>query len=104
MLECDDLVGLGMAAHQLAPEEKRSPRGHLPDRPQYQLHEFLHRVLFLLRVSTGRSAQETATSFSFEEIYKKIDEMLELWGTGILLQERVAPGLADRYTKIYCAP
>src|SRR5207245_425447 len=31
-------------------EEKRSPCRHLPDRPQHQLHEFLHRVLFFLRV------------------------------------------------------
>ena len=50
MLESDDLVGIGMAAQPDAPQEERSARGHLPDRPQHQLHQFLHRILFVLRV------------------------------------------------------
>ena len=33
-----------------APQEDRSARRHLSDRPQHQLHEFLHGVLLVLRV------------------------------------------------------
>src|SRR5438105_11269959 len=43
----------GRPRHGSAPtavEEKRSPRRDLPNRPQHQLHEFLHGVLLLLRV------------------------------------------------------
>ena len=39
-----------MAANQLRKKKNRSARGHLPDRSQHQLHEFLHRVLLLLRL------------------------------------------------------
>jgi len=50
MLESDDLIGIGMAAHQLRLKKKRPAHRHLPGRSQHQLHQFLHRVLFLLRV------------------------------------------------------
>jgi len=40
---------------------------------------------------------------SFEDIYKKIDEMLELGGTGILLQGGLHPDCKSATTKIFCA-
>ena len=93
----DDLIGIGMEAMEVRNRKDRSARRHLPDRSQHQLHEFLHRVLFVLRVSIARWARAMAICFTFEEIYKKIDEMLELGGTGVLLQGGLHPDLRVEY-------
>ena len=69
---------------------------HLPDRPQHQLHKFLHGVLLVLRVLPAAGAKD-GYILSFESIYEKIDEMLELGGTGVLLQGGLHPDLQIGY-------
>jgi len=40
-----------------APQEERPARRHLPDRPQHQLHQFLHRILLVLRLLPPHGGQ-----------------------------------------------
>ena len=93
MLECDDLVGLGMAAHQLR-LKKNDPRV-----VTYQIDRNINYTNFCTEYCSFCAFYRPLGArdgylLSFEQIYKKIDEMLELGGTGILLQGGLHPDLS----------
>src|SRR5260370_8431942 len=90
MLESDDLVGLGMAAHQMR-LKKNDPRV-----VTYQIDRNINYTNFCTEYCSFCAfyrplGAKDGYMLSFEEIYKKIDEMLELGGTGILLQGGLHP-------------
>jgi cyclic dehypoxanthinyl futalosine synthase len=96
MLESDDLVGLGMAAHQLR-LKKNDPRV-----VTYQIDRNINYTNFCTEYCSFCAfyrplGAKDGYILSFEEIYKKIDEMLELGGTGILLQGGLHPDLQIGY-------
>src|SRR5438309_8245205 len=77
MLECDDLVGLGMAAHQLR-LKKNDPRV-----VTYQIDRNINYTNFCTEYCSFCAFYRPLGArdgylLSFEEIYKKIEEMLEL--------------------------
>src|SRR6267143_1348453 len=96
MLESDDLVGLGMAAHQLR-LKKNDPRV-----VTYQIDRNINYTNFCTEYCSFCAfyrplGAKDGYILSFEDIYKKIDEMLELGGTGILLQGGLHPDLQIGY-------
>ena len=96
MLESDDLVGLGMAAH-LMRLKKNDPRV-----VTYQIDRNINYTNFCTEYCSFCAfyrplGAKNGYILSFEEIYKKIDEMLELGGTGILLQGGLHPDLQIGY-------
>src|SRR5467141_2294307 len=96
MLESDDLVGLGMAAHQ-ARLKKNDPRV-----VTYQIDRNINYTNFCTEYCSFCAFYRPLGArdgyiLSFEEIYSKIDEMLELGGTGILLQGGLHPDLQIGY-------
>src|SRR5437773_1260295 len=96
MLESDDLVGLGMAAHQ-ARLKKNDPRV-----VTYQIDRNINYTNFCTEYCSFCAfyrplGAKDGYILPFEEIYKKIDEMLELGGTGILLQGGLHPDLQIGY-------
>ena len=96
LLESDDLVGLGMAAHQ-ARLKKNDPRV-----VTYQIDRNINYTNFCTEYCSFCAfyrplGAKDGYILPFEEIYKKIDEMLELGGTGILLQGGLHPDLQIGY-------
>src|SRR3979490_3537754 len=96
MLESDDLVGLGMAAHQMR-LQKNDPRV-----VTYQIDRNINYTNFCTEYCSFCAFYRPLGSkegylLSFETIYKKIEEMLELGGTGILLQGGFPPDLRIEY-------
>jgi cyclic dehypoxanthinyl futalosine synthase len=85
MLESDDLLGIGMAAHQMR-LKKTDPRV-----ATYQIDRNINYTNFCTEYCSFCAfyrplGAKDGYLLSFESIYEKIDEMLELGGTGVLLQ------------------
>ena len=96
MLESDDLIGIGMEAHQ-SRLKKNDPRV-----VTYQIDRNINYTNFCTEYCSFCAfyrplGAKDGYILPFEEIYKKIDEMLELGGTGILLQGGLHPDLQIGY-------
>src|SRR2546430_8701289 len=96
MLESDDLIGIGMEAHQFR-LKKNDPRV-----ATYQIDRNINYTNFCTEYCSFCAfyrplGAKDGYILPFEEIYKKIDEMLELGGTGILLQGGLHPDLQIGY-------
>src|SRR6266852_5662596 len=96
MLESDDLIGIGMAAHEMR-LKKNDPRV-----VTYQIDRNINYTNFCTEYCSFCTFYQPLGAkdgyiLSFEEIYKKIDEMLQLGGTGILLQGGLHPDLQIGY-------
>src|SRR5579859_2310381 len=96
MLESDDLVGLGMAAHQTR-LKKNDPRV-----VTYQIDRNINYTNFCTEYCSFCAfyrplGAKDGYILPFEEIYKKIEEMIELGGTGILMQGGLHPDLRIEY-------
>ena len=96
MLESDDLVGIGMAAHAKR-IEKNDPRV-----VTYQIDRNINYTNFCTEYCSFCAfyrpiGAKDGYILPFEEIHKKIDEMLELGGTGVLLQGGLHPDLQIDY-------
>jgi cyclic dehypoxanthinyl futalosine synthase len=96
MLQSDDLVGVGMAAHQMR-LKKNDPRV-----VTYQIDRNINYTNFCTEYCSFCAfyrplGAKDGYILSFETIYEKIEEMLELGGTGILLQGGLHPDLQIGY-------
>src|SRR5438094_4888665 len=96
MLESDDLLGIGMAAHQMR-MKKTDPRV-----ATYQIDRNINYTNFCTEYCSFCAFYRPLGSkegyiLSFEEIYRKIEEMLELGGNGVLLQGGLHPDLQIEY-------
>src|SRR5229473_3442277 len=96
MLESDDLVGLGMDAHQMR-LKKNDPRI-----VTYQIDRNINYTNFCTEYCSFCAfyrplGAKDGYILSFETIYEKIEEMLQLGGTGILLQGGLHPDLQIGY-------
>jgi len=96
MLESDDLVGIGMAAHRVR-LQKNDPR-IVP----YQIDRNINYTNFCTEYCSFCAfyrplGAKDGYILPFETIYAKIDEMLELGGTGVLLQGGLHPDLQIGY-------
>ena len=96
MLQSDDLVGIGMAAHQLR-LQKNDPRI-----ATYQIDRNINYTNFCTEYCSFCAfyrplGAKDGYILSFETIYAKIEEMLELGGTGVLLQGGLHPDLQIGY-------
>ncbi len=92
----DDLVGVGMAAHQVR-KKKNDPRI-----VTYQIDRNINYTNFCTEYCSFCAFYRPLGSkegylLSFEAIYQKIEEMLELGGTGILMQGGLHPDLRIEY-------
>jgi menaquinone biosynthesis protein, SCO4550 family len=92
----DDLVGIGMAAHQVR-KQKNDPRI-----VTYQVDRNINYTNFCTEYCSFCAFYRPLGArdgylLPFEEIYAKIDEMLELGGTGVLLQGGLHPDLRIEY-------
>lgn len=92
----DDLIGIGMAAHQVR-IRKNDPRV-----VTYQIDRNINYTNFCTEYCSFCAFYRPLGSkegylLSFEEIYRKIDEMLALGGTGVLLQGGLHPDLRLGY-------
>jgi len=96
MLESDDLLGIGMEAHQLR-MKKNDPRV-----ATYQIDRNINYTNFCTEYCSFCAFYRPLGSkegyiLSFEEIFRKIEEMLELGGNGVLLQGGLHPDLQIEY-------
>src|ERR1700746_500778 len=96
MLQSDDLVGVGMAAHQLR-LKKNDPRV-----ATYQIDRNINYTNFCTEYCSFCAfyrpiGDKEGYILSLETIYQKIEEMLELGGTGVLLQGGLHPDLQIGY-------
>ncbi len=96
MFRSDDLVGIGMAAHQVR-KKKNDPRV-----VTYQIDRNINYTNFCTEYCSFCAFYRPLGSkdgylLSFEAIYQKIAEMLELGGTGILMQGGLHPDLRIEY-------
>src|ERR1700726_4727545 len=96
MLESDDLVGIGMEAHRLR-LAKNDPRV-----VTYQIDRNINYTNFCTEYCSFCAfyrpiGDQEGYILSLETIYKKIEEMLQLGGTGILLQGGLHPDLQIGY-------
>ena len=96
MFRSDDLIGIGMAAHQ-ARLEKNDPR-----MVTYQIDRNINYTNFCTEYCSFCAfyrplGAKDGYILSFETIYQKIEEMLGLGGTGILLQGGLHPDLQIGY-------
>jgi cyclic dehypoxanthinyl futalosine synthase len=96
MLQSDDLVGIGMAAHQLR-LQKNDPRI-----VTYQIDRNINYTNFCTEYCSFCAfyrplGAKDGYILPFETIYAKIEEMLELGGTGVLLQGGLHPDLQIGY-------
>ena len=96
MLQSDDLVGIGMAAHQMR-LQKNDPRI-----VTYQIDRNINYTNFCTEYCSFCAfyrplGAKDGYILPFETIYAKIDEMLELGGTGVLLQGGLHPDLQIGY-------
>src|SRR5215470_14689849 len=96
MLESDDLIGIGMEAHQMR-LEKNDPRV-----VTYQIDRNINYTNFCTEYCSFCAfyrplGAKDGYILPFEDIYSKIEEMLELGGTGVLLQGGLHPDLQIGY-------
>ena len=96
MLESDDLLGIGMEAHQMR-LKKTDPRV-----ATYQVDRNINYTNFCTEYCSFCAFYRPLGSkegyiLSFEEIYRKIEEMLDLGGNGVLLQGGLHPDLQIEY-------
>jgi len=96
MLASDDLVGLGMEAHAMR-RKKTDPRV-----ATYQIDRNINYTNFCTEYCSFCAfyrplGAKDGYLLPFEDIYKKIEEMLELGGTGVLLQGGLHPDLQIEY-------
>src|SRR5258706_1247548 len=96
MLDSDDLVGLGMEAHQMR-LAKNDPRV-----VTYQIDRNINYTNFCTEYCSFCAfyrplGAKDGYILSFETIYAKIEEMLALGGTGVLLQGGLHPDLQIVY-------
>ena len=96
MLQSDDLVGIGMAAHQVR-LQKNDPRI-----VTYQIDRNINYTNFCTEYCSFCAfyrplGAKDGYILPFETIYEKIEEMLELGGTGVLLQGGLHPDLQIGY-------
>ncbi len=96
MFRSDDLVGIGMAANQLR-KKKNNPRI-----VTYQIDRNINYTNFCTEYCSFCAFYRPLGSregylLSFETIFQKIEEMLELGGTGILMQGGLHPDLRIEY-------
>jgi len=96
MLESDDLVGIGMEAHALR-LAKNDPRV-----VTYQIDRNINYTNFCTEYCSFCAfyrpiGAKDGYILSLETIYQKIEEMLELGGTGVLLQGGLHPDLQIGY-------
>jgi cyclic dehypoxanthinyl futalosine synthase len=96
MFESHDLIGIGMAANEVR-RRKTDPRV-----ATYQIDRNINYTNFCTEYCSFCAFYRPLGSregylLSFESIYKKIDEMIELGGTGILLQGGLHPDLRIEY-------
>src|SRR4030088_667726 len=92
----DDLIGTGMAAMKVR-RKKTDPRV-----ATYQIDRNINYTNFCTEYCSYCAFYRPLGSregylLSFETIYKKIEEMLELGGTGILLHGGLHPDLRIEY-------
>jgi cyclic dehypoxanthinyl futalosine synthase len=92
----EDLVGIGMAAHQVR-KKKNDPRV-----VTYQIDRNINYTNFCTEYCSFCAFYRPLGSkegylLTFETILKKIEEMLELGGTGVLLQGGLHPDLRIEY-------
>src|SRR5258708_1462311 len=96
MLESDDLLGIGMEAHQMR-LKKTDPRV-----ATYQIDRNINYTNFCTEYCSFCAFYRPLGSkegyiLSFEQIYRKIEEMLELGGNGVLLHGGLHPDLQIEY-------
>jgi cyclic dehypoxanthinyl futalosine synthase len=96
MFQSEDLLGMGMAANQFR-KKKNDPRI-----VTYQIDRNINYTNFCTEYCSFCAFYRPMRSkegylLSFETIYEKIEEMLELGGTGILLQGGLNPDLKLDY-------
>ena len=96
MFRSDDLVGIGMAAHQVR-KKKNDARI-----VTYQIDRNINYTNFCTEYCSFCAFYRPLGSkegylLSFETIFQKIEEMLELGGTGILMQGGLNPDLRIEY-------
>src|SRR5256714_14151026 len=96
LFRSDDLIGIGMAAMEVR-RKKTDPRV-----ATYQIDRNINYTNFCTEYCSFCAFYRPLGSkegylLSFETIYKKIEEMLELGGTGILLQGGLHPDLQIGY-------
>jgi cyclic dehypoxanthinyl futalosine synthase len=96
LFQSDDLLGIGMAAHQLR-RKKNDPRI-----VTYQIDRNINYTNFCTEYCSFCAFYRPLGSregyiLPFETICQKIDEMVELGGTGILLQSGLHPDLKIDY-------
>jgi cyclic dehypoxanthinyl futalosine synthase len=96
LFRSDDLIGIGMAANEVR-RKKTDPRV-----ATYQIDRNINYTNFCTEYCSFCAFYRPLGSregylLSFESIYKKIDEMIELGGTGILLQGGLHPDLRIEY-------
>ncbi len=96
LFRSDDLVGIGMAAHQVR-KKKNNP--HVVT---YQIDRNINYTNFCTEYCSFCAFYRPLGSkegyiLSFETIYQKIEEMLQLGGTGILMQGGLHPDLRIEY-------
>ncbi len=96
MFRSDDLVGIGMAANQVR-RKKNNPRV-----VTYQIDRNINYTNFCTEYCSFCAFYRPLGSkegylLSFETIFQKIEEMLALGGTGILMQGGLHPDLRIEY-------
>jgi len=96
MFRSDDLVGIGMAAHQMR-KRKNNPRV-----VTYQIDRNINYTNFCTEYCSFCAFYRPLGSkegylLSFENIFQKIEEMLQFGGTGILMQGGLHPDLRIEY-------
>src|SRR5579864_9238811 len=96
MLESDDLIGIGMEAHQLRLKKND------PQVATYQIDRNINYTNFCTEYCSFCAfyrplGAKDGYILSFEEIYQKIEETIALGGTGVLMQGGLHPDLRIEY-------
>ena len=96
LFNSDDLIGVGMAAHALR-GKKNDPRI-----ATYQIDRNINYTNFCTEYCSFCAfyrplGAKDGYLLSFETIYQKIEEMLEMGGTGVLMQGGLHPDLRIEY-------
>src|SRR5690349_20828773 len=96
LFNSDDLIGIGMAANEVR-RKKTEPRV-----ATYQIDRNINYTNFCTEYCSFCAFYRPLGSkegyiLSFEEIFRKIEEMLELGGNGVLLQGGLHPDLQIEY-------
>jgi cyclic dehypoxanthinyl futalosine synthase len=96
LFDSDDLIGIGMEATAVR-NQKNDPRV-----ATYQIDRNINYTNFCTEYCSFCAfyrplGAKDGYLLSFEDIYQKIDEMIELGGTGILLQGGLHPDLRIEY-------